>query len=119
MAVPSSGSSRVDQAIVVLVTAASQEEAAKIGRAVVEAGLAACANILPAVRSIFRWEGEITEEAESLIILKSRTDLFDTLMATIKRHHSYSVPEIIALPIALGAPDYLAWIREVTEAKNG
>jgi periplasmic divalent cation tolerance protein len=107
-----------DGEIVVFVTAGSQEEGAKIGRAVVEAGLAACANIVPGVRSIFRWEGKISEEGEVLILLKSRAVLFDALAATIKRHHSYSVPEIIALPILLGAPDYLAWLRQVTEAKN-
>ena len=106
--------SQGDQEIVVFVTASSEEEATKIGRVLVEAGLAACANILPGVRSIFRWEGKISEEAESLIILKSRGELFDALAATVKKHHSYRVPEIIALPIVRGAADYLAWIREAT-----
>jgi periplasmic divalent cation tolerance protein len=114
----STGVSPNDGEIVVLVTAGTSEEAAGIGHAVVEAGLAACANILPGVRSIFRWEGKIAEEGEVLILLKSRASLFDALAATIRQHHSYSVPEIIALPILLGSRDYLAWIRQVTEVKN-
>jgi periplasmic divalent cation tolerance protein len=104
--------------IVVLVTAGTPEEAAGIARAAVEAGLAACANIVPGLRSIFRWEGKISEEGEVLILFKSRAVLFDALAETIRRHHSYSVPEIIALPILLGSHDYLAWIRQATEAKN-
>jgi len=114
MATVSPLESQTDQEIVVFVTASSEEEATKIARALVEAGLAACGNILPAVRSIFRWEGKICDETESLIIIKSRGDLFDSLTATVKRHHSYRVPEIIALPIVRGAADYLTWIREAT-----
>ncbi|MGH7166549.1 MAG: divalent-cation tolerance protein CutA [Nitrospiraceae bacterium] len=105
---------RSAQEIVVLVTASSEEEAARIGRALVEGSLAACANVLPRVRSIFRWEGKVSEEQESLMIVKSRSDLFDDLAKTVKRLHSYQVPEIIAVPIAHGSPEYLAWIHEVT-----
>lgn len=104
--------------VVVLVTTSSEEEAARIGRAVVEAKLAACANILPHIRSIFWWEGKVSEEQECLMVLKSRTDLFEELAATIKKLHSYRVPEIIALPITRGSPDYLAWIREVTRKQK-
>ncbi|MBM4123571.1 MAG: divalent-cation tolerance protein CutA [Nitrospira sp.] len=100
--------------IVVFVTAASQEEAARIGRRVVEEGLAACANILPGVRSIFSWEGKISEEQESLMILKSRAGLFEDLATVVKSLHSYSVPEIIAIPIVKGADDYLSWLGAVT-----
>ena len=100
--------------VVVFVTTPSEEEATRIGRALVEAELAACANILPGVRSIFRWEGKVSEEQESLMVLKSRADLFEELTATVKKLHSYRVPEIIALPITRGSPDYLNWIRDVT-----
>jgi periplasmic divalent cation tolerance protein len=100
--------------IVVLVTAATEEEAVRIGRGVVEARLAACANVLPGVRSIFRWEGKISDEREVLLLLKTRSDLFDRLAETVKRLHTYQVPEIVALPIEFGSPDYLAWIRENT-----
>jgi len=104
----------VSREIVVLVTAATEEEAARIGRAAVEAHLAACANILAGIRSIFRWEGKVSDERETLLLLKSRSHLFEDLAATVKRLHSYQVPEIIALPIDAGNPDYLAWIRDST-----
>lgn len=102
------------QAIVVLVTAASKQEAARIGRALVKAELAACVNLLPGIRSIFRWEGKVSEEREVLLIVKSRSDLFGRLAAEVKRLHSYQVPEVIAIPIAHGAADYLAWIQKST-----
>ncbi len=76
--------------------------------------MAACANVLPGVRSIFRWEGKISDEREVLLLLKTRSDLFDRLAETVKRLHTYQVPEIVALPIEFGSPDYLAWIREST-----
>ena len=100
--------------IVVLVTASSEEEASRIAGALVEGGLAACANIVPEIRSIFRWEGKIVNERESLLVLKSQTDCFEELTSQVKKLHSYSVPEIIALPITAGSSEYLAWIREVT-----
>jgi periplasmic divalent cation tolerance protein len=103
-----------EREIVVFVTAASEEEAARIGRSVVEAGLAACANVIPRVRSIFRWEGKVSEEQESLMLLKTRGTLFPELVTAIKKLHSYEVPEIIALPIGQGSADYLQWIRDVT-----
>ncbi len=100
--------------IVVLVTASSEEETVRIAGTLVESGLAACANILPEIRSIFRWEGKIANERESLLVLKSQSECFEALSCKIKELHSYSLPEIIALPITQGSPDYLAWIREVT-----
>lgn len=103
-----------EREIIVFVTAASEEEAARIGRSVVEAGLAACANIVPQIRSIFRWEGKVSEEQESLMLLKTRSTLFPDLVTAIKKLHSYEVPEIIALPIGQGSADYLKWIRDVT-----
>jgi periplasmic divalent cation tolerance protein len=107
------------QEIVVLVTASTEEEAAKIGRSLVDSGLAACANLIPRVRSIFRWEGAIAEEQECLMILKSRAELFEELASSVKKLHSYTVPEIIALPIVLGSVEYLAWMREVTVKSGG
>ncbi|MGH7204837.1 MAG: divalent-cation tolerance protein CutA [Nitrospiraceae bacterium] len=100
--------------IVVFVTTPSEEEATRISRSLVEAGLVACANVLPRVRSIFRWEGKVTEELESLIVLKTRSGRFKELAMTIKNMHSYSVPEIIAIPIVQGSAEYLSWIRDVT-----
>jgi periplasmic divalent cation tolerance protein len=105
---------KANQEIVVFVTASSEDEAARIGRELIEAGLAACANVLPRIRSVFRWRGKVTEEQEALMILKTRTACFERLTAMVKKYHSYSVPEIIALSVASGSTDYLAWIRQVT-----
>jgi periplasmic divalent cation tolerance protein len=102
------------RAIVVLVTAASKRQAGRIGEALVGEGLAACANIVPGIRSIFRWKGKVSKEREILLIVKSRADLFGKIAAAVKRLHSYQVPEVIAFPIAQGAADYLAWIWEST-----
>ena len=118
---PSAGSRRRNAArrsrrrvVVVLVTAASRQEAVRIGRALVKAELAACVNILPGIRSIFRWAGKICDAREVLLIIKSRADLFSRLAWTVKQVHSYKVPEIIALPIVDGASDYLDWIQKMT-----
>lgn len=105
--------------VVVLITTASDEEAQKIGRMLVEEGLVACANIIPAVRSIFRWEGQVTEEQEALLILKSVSEAFDSLEAKVKAHHSYDVPEIIALPIQTGSESYMEWVREMSRPVKG
>lgn len=86
----------------------------RIGRALVVAELAACANVLPAIRSIFRWKGKICDAREALLVIKSRADLFGALAREVRRLHSYEVPEIIALPIVDGTPDYLSWIRKAT-----
>jgi len=108
------GAGRGRRAIAVLVTAASPRQAGRIGRTLVKAGLAACVNIVPGIRSIFRWEGKVSEEREALLIMKSRADLFGRLAAEVKRLHSYQVPEVIAFPIVHGAADYLAWIEKST-----
>ncbi len=102
--------------IVVLITSASMEEAELIASTLVEQGLAACANIVPKITSIFIWKGETCKEEEVLILLKSRKALFETLSETIQKMHSYSVPEIIALPIIAGSDDYLQWINNNTQS---
>ncbi|KAF0119868.1 MAG: periplasmic divalent cation tolerance protein [bacterium] len=100
--------------ITVLITAGSEEEAGRIGKTLVEERLIACANIIPKIRSIFSWKGEIWDENEVLMILKSKESLFQQIKERVKTLHSYEVPEIIALPIQLGSEDYLNWIDEVT-----
>ncbi len=99
---------------VVLVTASSQEEALLIGRHVVKKKLAACVTVVPKVVSIFEWEGTICEEPEWVLIMKSHVDAYDALEAEVKTLHSYNVPEILALPVAKGSNDYLAWVRAMT-----
>lgn len=96
------------------VTASSADEAERIGQVVVDSRLAACANILQGVRSIFRWDNKVNVESECLIIMKSTLDRFSDLEAAIRQHHSYSVPEIIALPIIAGSIPYLEWITGET-----
>ncbi|MBT9171529.1 MAG: Divalent-cation tolerance protein CutA [Actinobacteria bacterium] len=100
--------------IVVFVTTSSEDEAANIARALVEGRLAACVNIVRNLRSIYRWQGKVEDESEVLMIVKTQRSLFDTLCKKVKELHSYTVPEIIALPIVEGSEDYLKWLKEVT-----
>jgi periplasmic divalent cation tolerance protein len=111
---PQEGLQGGGEAILVLITTASREEAEKIGRKLVEQRLAACVNILPGIRSIFCWQDKLSGEDEILLLVKSRRPRFPELAKTVKDLHSYSVPEIIAVPILEGAADYLRWINEVT-----
>jgi periplasmic divalent cation tolerance protein len=101
-------------AIVVLITASSREEADRIARRLVEDRLAACVNIVPQVRSLFVWEQKLSQEDEVLLVIKSRRARFQQLAAAVKQIHSYSVPEIIALPVVMGSADYLRWVSEST-----
>lgn len=99
--------------IVVLLTCGSAAEAQRIARAVVDARLAACANILQVpVQSVYRWKGKVETAKETLLVIKSARRRFPALERTIKRLHGYEAPEIIALPIATGSRDYLAWIAD-------
>jgi periplasmic divalent cation tolerance protein len=97
-------------ALVVLVTAPTAEKAAEIARALVEERLAACGNVVPGLRSIYRWEGKVQDETEALLVLKTARDRFDALRARVLALHPYDVPEVIALPIEAGSAPYLAWI---------
>lgn len=101
--------------IIVLITASDEEEALKIARAIVEEKLAGCVNIIKDIRSIYSWQGKIEDEKEVLMVAKTQKTLFDSLMKRVKELHSYTVPEIIALPIIHGSEDYLKWLKEVTE----
>jgi periplasmic divalent cation tolerance protein len=103
---------------IIFVTTASEQEAASISRALVEEGLAACANIVPRIRSIYRWQGKIWDEREALIIIKSREDLFERIRGRVKELHSYEVPEITAIKIDRGDSGYMQWIESVTTRKG-
>ncbi len=100
--------------IVVLVTASSEEEGEKIAQALVEEKLAACVNVLPAIRSIYRWKGEIASEKEVLLLAKTKGRLFERLKRRVLEIHSYEVPEIIALPVLAGFEPYLGWVSKET-----
>ena len=98
-----------------LTAAPSRDEAAKIARLLIEEKLAACVQLLP-IESFYTWEGKTQNEAEVLLLAKTRSALFDAAIARIKAVHSYSVPEIVALPFAAGHVRYFDWIDEVTPA---
>jgi periplasmic divalent cation tolerance protein len=100
--------------IAVFITAPNEDLAVKIARSLVEARLAACANIIKGVRSIYMWQGKAEDTEEVFMIVKTRRELFDKLKSKVKELHSYEVPEIIALPITAGSDDYLKWLREST-----
>jgi periplasmic divalent cation tolerance protein len=101
--------------VVVFITAPNEEEAAGIARTLVEEKLAACVNIILGIRSIYSWEGRVEDDTEMLLIVKTREALFDRLAARVKELHSYTVPEVIAVPLAKGLKDYTDWIGNVTE----
>lgn len=98
----------------VYMTAASADEAAKIGRVLVEDRLAACVNILDGMRSLYWWDGAVQEGAEAVLIAKTRADLLDRLAERVQELHSYSCPCVVALPILGGNAGYLDWIAAET-----
>ena len=100
--------------VVVLVTTADAEEGARLGRALVEERLAACANVVGPIRSIYRWEGAVEEADEHLVLLKARGADVAALEARVRALHSYDVPEVIALPVTAGSAPYLAWLADST-----
>ncbi len=97
-------------ALVVLVTAPDAEVAARLARELVEARLAACGNVLPGLRSIYRWEGQVHDEPEALLVLKTTRARFEALREAVLQRHPYQVPEVIALPVEAGSAPYLAWL---------
>ena len=99
---------------VVLCTVPNEEVGRGIARILVEERLAACVNMTAGLRSLYRWQGEVCEEAESLLIIKTRRERFAALSARIGELHPYTVPELIALPLTAGAAPYLAWLDEET-----
>ncbi len=101
-------------AVVVLVTTPTPERAAEIARALVEERLAACGNVVPGLRSIYRWEGKVEDEPEALLVLKTTRARFDALRARVLELHSYQVPEVLALPVEAGSAAYLEWIGRET-----
>ena len=97
---------------VCLCTAPSAEVGTELARGLVEAKLAACVNIVPGVRSIYRWQGEIQDDAELLLIIKTSRERFEAMRDWLIEAHPYDVPEVLALPVEAGADAYLAWVLE-------
>lgn len=100
----------------VYITTADLDEARHIGRELVSARLAACANIVEGMKSMFWWEDQVQEGSETILIVKTRADLVEDLVAKVNQLHSYDVPCVVALPIAEGNPDFLRWIQEETRS---
>jgi periplasmic divalent cation tolerance protein len=103
--------------IVILSTCGSADEAERLARMLIERRLAACVNVLPGVRSFYRWQGALESAGEYMLIIKSSRQLFAQLRAVLEQAHSYEVPEVIALPILEGSPAYLSWMSESLVAK--
>lgn len=100
--------------IVVFVTCASDKEGEKIGQALLQEKLAACVNIVPGLKSSFRWKGKISTAEEVLLMIKTQDTLFEKLKKRVMELHSYEVPEIIALGILAGNEKYLDWLKKET-----
>ena len=100
--------------VVVFVTTSSEEEAEKIASLLLEQRKAACVSVIPRVRSRFWWQGKLDSAQESLLIIKTRAPLIPEITDIVKKTHSYTVPEIVALPIVAGNQDYLDWVDKET-----
>jgi len=100
--------------VVVLITAPKEEDAVIIAKALVEERLAACVNVLPGIRSFYRWKGRVHDDPECLLIAKAAAANFEMIEGLVKSLHSYDVPEIIALPITKGYEPYISWLEEST-----
>ena len=100
--------------VIVYVTAGSPAEGERLARALVDERLAACVNRIATVQSVYRWEGKLEQSEEQLLIIKTQKRLFAALEKRVRELHSYSVPEIVALPIIEGSQDYLRWLGDQT-----
>jgi periplasmic divalent cation tolerance protein len=98
--------------LVVLTTFANEDDAARVSRALVEERLIACANVVPGVRSLYRWQGEVADEREVLVLMKTRKQDWAALLSRLHELHPYDTPECLALRVAAGAPKYMAWLDE-------
>jgi periplasmic divalent cation tolerance protein len=101
--------------VVVLSTFPSADKATEVARALVEQHLAACVNILPSVRSVYRWQGSVQEDAETLAVIKTTRDRYEEVAACIVSLHPYELPEVIGLPLVEGHAPYLAWVAGSVE----
>jgi len=105
----------VTDALLVFTTLPSADKAAELGKVLVEERLAACANLIPAVRSIYRWQGKLQDENEVLMLLKTRAENLERLKLRILELHPYEVPEVLAVPVEAGYQPYLEWLAGETK----
>ncbi len=104
--------------VIVYITAPNIEEAKDLVDAIVKERLAACANVVESVKTVYWWKGVLERDDESLVILKTREDKLDELIKRVKQLHSYENPEIVAVPILKGSSEYLAWIDDELDPKH-
>ena len=102
-------------AIIISITASSDEEAKTIATTLVNEKLVACVNIIPKIHSVYWWEGKVCQADEIMLVAKSKHVLFPAVIERVQSLHSYKVPEIISFPILQGLPQYLSWIEQVTK----
>ena len=102
------------EAIVVVCTMPSEDQAQEMARTLLQERLCACVNILPGVRSLYSWQGNLNEDSEVICLLKTERDRFEALKSRILELHPYELPEVIALPVVLAHKPYLDWIRKTT-----
>jgi periplasmic divalent cation tolerance protein len=98
--------------LVVLSTVGTVEDADRIARMLVEGGLAACVNVVPGVRSIYRWKGRVESDEELLLVMKTTAERFAALEAALLQAHPYSLPEVVALRVERGHAAYLEWLEQ-------
>lgn len=103
---------RTDRHWLAVVTVPSPADGERIGRALVEERLAACVNVIPGLRSVYRWQGAVESADEALLLIKTTAAAFERLAARVKALHPYTLPEVVALPLSAGLAGYLAWIDE-------
>lgn len=100
---------------IVFCTVPDIEVGSRLAEALVEEGLAACVNLLPGLTSIYRWEDKLQKDSEALLLIKSRADRFGQIAERIRQLHPYELPEIVAVPLSEGLPEYLDWIDRAVD----
>lgn len=102
-------------AIVAFTTAPDAATAEALARRLVDARVAACVQVVPGLRSVYRWQGDVAVDDEVQLVVKTTADRFDAVDALVREHHPYAVPELVAVPAVRGSADYLAWLRDATQ----
>lgn len=105
-----------EEFLVVYVTVPSREAGLSLSQQLVSSQLAACVNMVPGVTSVYQWEGKVTTDEELLLVIKTRRALLQELTVAVKANHPYATPEVLALPVLGGSPDYLAWLLASTKS---
>lgn len=105
----------MDPILVVYCTCPGESAARELAAGLVENRLAACVNILPRIRSIYRWQGSVHDDGEALMVIKTARGRYAALEQWLLEHHPYDMPEVIALPVEAGLPEYLEWVARETE----